>query len=217
MSVSLPGRGWGGEIWESKSGEMKSIHSPLPFSDAQLGALLLRAWLKVTTIVWLLVVAAILGLLVVCGAVAGMAKITQRIRDLWLVQQHRWFAIVVLPADSFLIAWTLSGVSGSVVLTGRKWLGFGAIIGTPTIGVVFRVIYTYFGEPGQRVAFALLLGVVLAVACGGTASVYVHAVVRQLLTANQIIVCGVAVVLLCCVTRGLPLRPQSTGRLLGRL
>lgn len=131
----------GGEIWESKSGEMKSMHSTLPFSDAQLGALLLRAWLKVTTIVWLLVVVAILGLLLLCGIATGAENAAQQIRDLWLVQQYGWLAIVVLPAASFLVAWTLSGISGSVVLTGRKWLGFAAITGIPALGVVVLVIY----------------------------------------------------------------------------
>jgi hypothetical protein len=163
------------------------------------------AWLKVTTIVWLLVVVAILGLLLLCGIATGAENAAQQIRDLWLVQQYGWLAIVVLPAASFLVAWTLSGISGSVVLTGRKWLGFAAITGIPALGVVVLVIYAYFGEPGQRLAYVLLLCFVLLcfvllVACGGTACVYANAVVRRLLTGNQVIGCAAAVALLCAAT-----------------
>jgi hypothetical protein len=190
----------GGETWESKTGELKSMHSTLPFSDAQLGALLLRAWLKVTTIVWLLVVVANSGLLLLCGVATGAQNATQQIRDLWLVQQQGWLAILVLPAASFLIAWTLSGISGSIVLTGRKWLGYATITGVPAIGVVFLVTYAYFGEPGQRLAYVLLLCFVLLVACGGTACVYANAVVRRLLTRSQVIGCAAAVALLCAAT-----------------
>ncbi|MEO2013211.1 MAG: hypothetical protein ABGZ53_02460 [Fuerstiella sp.] len=190
----------GGEMWAARSGELKSIHSTLPFSDAQLGRLLLRAWLKVTTVVWLMVVVATPGLLVLCGIVTGMAKTTEQVRDLWLVQQQGWLSVIVLPAASFLLTWTLAGISGSVVLTGRRWLGFAAIIVFPTVGLVFLVIYSFFGEPGQRLASALWLCLVVLVACGGTACVYANAVVRRLLTANQVFVCAAAVLLLCAAT-----------------
>ncbi|MEO1980682.1 MAG: hypothetical protein ABGZ24_09210 [Fuerstiella sp.] len=86
------------------------------------------------------------------------------------------------------------------MLTGRRWLGFSAIITVPTIVILVLVIYTYFGEPGQRFASALLLCLVVLVACGGTACVYANAVVRRLLTTNQVFVCAVAVVLLCATT-----------------
>lgn len=190
----------GGEIWESKSGEMKPMQSALPFSDAQLGTVLLGAWLEMTTIVWLLVVMAMLVLLAIYGIVTGTENLGQQVRDLWLVQQQGWLTVLVLPASSFLVAWTLSGLAGSVVLTGRKWLGFGTLIDIPTIGVVFLVIYPYFGEPGQRLASALLLCFVLIVCCGGTACVYANAVIRRLLTGSQVVVCAAAVVLLCVAT-----------------
>ncbi|MEO2025718.1 MAG: hypothetical protein ABGZ23_07535 [Fuerstiella sp.] len=190
----------GGEMWATRSGELKSIHSTLPFSDAQLGSLLLRAWLKVTTVSWLMVFGAVLFLLVMCGIVTGVANTTEQIRNLWLVRQLGWLTILVVPAASFLLAWTSLGITGSVVLTGRRWLGFSAIITVPTIVILVLVIYTYFGEPGQRFASALLLCLVVLVACGGTACVYANAVVRRLLTTNQVFVCAVAVVLLCATT-----------------
>ena len=190
----------GGEMWGTRSGELKSIHSTLPFSDAQLGSLLLRAWLKVTTVSWLMVFGALLVLLVLRGIVAGIANTTEQVRNLWLVQQQGWLTILVLPAASYLLAWTLLGITGSVVLTGRRWLGFSAIVAVPTIGVVILLIYTYCGESGQTVAAVLLLSVVVLVGCGGTICVYVNAVVRQLLTGNQACVCALAVALLCAVT-----------------
>ncbi|MCP4507392.1 MAG: hypothetical protein GY826_13495, partial [Fuerstiella sp.] len=90
----------GGEMWAGRSGELKSTHSTLPFSDAQLGRLLLRAWLKVTTVIWLMVVVATLGLLVLCGIVTGIAKTTEQVHDLWLVQQQDWLTVLVVPAAS---------------------------------------------------------------------------------------------------------------------
>ena len=190
----------GGEMWAARSGELKSIHSTLPFSDAQLGSLLLRAWLKVTTVSWLMISGAALVLMVLCGIVTGIANTTELVNDLWLVQQLGWLTILVLPVASFLLAWTSLGITGSVVLTGRRWLGFLAIIAVPTISLFLLVIYTYCGDSGQRLAFVLLLSLVVLIAGGGTACVYANAVLRRLLTANQVIVCALAAVLLCGAT-----------------
>ena len=193
--------GWlGGEVWASRSGNMKPLLSTLPFSDAKLGRIFVQSWFRAAVTTWCLIAAAFT--VVLCGWVMfhGTSHAVEQISRLWIVQQLGWSAPVILSAGLFLMTWSLFGVAGTLLMTGRMWLVFGTFAGIPTIGVVLLLIHGYMGDFGQRLAMYLLLTITIVAVCGTTLWTYVRALTKRLLTEREVLIIAAVAVVLCWLT-----------------
>ena len=79
-----------------KDDGLSSFLATLPFSDAELGRLMLRSWLKVMATALLCFLTSVAAAFFLHAILFGDVNFTWHYQNLWLVQQLQWQAIPVI-------------------------------------------------------------------------------------------------------------------------
>jgi hypothetical protein len=197
-------------LWSSsKVGEMSTFLATAPLSDRDIGKIILRNMLRTSWLMWFVVALAGMTVPTVVYLTADAPTRLTWLREVWLYKAHGAAAVPIVLGLSSLVAWTISGSFGGLVMTGRQTLISGVVF-TLITGVIVQMILINFVLP-ESAKEPVITGV--GIVCGLAAaalSVWLFVRARQRdFVSSQTIAIGAAIWMCVCalLVSTLPFEP----------
>lgn len=174
---------------QGRAATLTDYFATLPFSDAELGRLLIQSWfpaLRRMSIAFLLAIgAAILTHRLVAGPRDYFVEYSQ----VWLVRQFGPWGGLVWVLGVPVLMWAVAGAFGTVVLAGRPRTALWSVVYVCGLAVLIMWAWHFGNSPARQFAQLLLFSVTAVAGCAATAGLLVVAMWKQLLTRGEAISC----------------------------
>lgn len=181
---------------QAKSDQLRTHVATLPFSDAELGRLLIRSWLPLLCRMTMFFFLTVAGAVLLHTIVSGPRDYSAEYSQLQLVQNLGPFGGLIWLLGIPVIMWTVAGLFGTIVLAGRPGLALWSVVYCFTMAVVVMWAW-HFGNDMARLLAQILLFILAVVTCGTIISwLLIAASRKQLITAAQAAICSVLTVAL---------------------
>lgn len=171
---------------------LKTSLTTLPFSDADLGRLIMRSWLPAFRRLVLILCAAGITVFLIYALIFGAHDYVRQYLELKLVQHLGPLGGLAWILGMLALMWAVAGNMGSMVLAGRPKLALWSIVYTFGTIVVIVWSWNFGGENGRAVGRILLLLLTVLTSTAVSVLLLYHAARRQLLTGNQTLLCAAA-------------------------
>lgn len=179
-------------IWSSSTvGGMTKFLATAPLSDRDIGRTVLRSMFRACGVMWLLVVLAGMTVPSFMYLTADEPTRTTWLREVWFYEAHGAAAVPVVIVLSSLVAWTVSGSFGGLVMTGRQVLISSVVFTLTTGGFLGLFVIKYVLPESAREPAITGAGVVAGLAAAAlTAWLFAKAKQKQFVDSRTIVIGG---------------------------
>lgn len=175
---------------------LNTYFAVLPYSDADLGRLIIRSWLPEFRRLLSIFFASILAAFVLHLIISGPDNYLQHYFDLKLVQHLGPLGGVVWIAGIPLLMWTATGNFAAMVLAGRPHLALWSTVYFFSTIVIIMWAWHFGGDTGLWIGRALLFMITVVTSTAVAAGLLYYAAKRELISSRQTKLSAAAGVLL---------------------
>ena len=166
-------------IWiSSTAGGMSKFLATAPLSDRDIGRTILRGMFRASSVMWLVVVLAGMTVPCVMYLTADGPTRTTWLREVWFYEAHGAAAVPVVIVLSSLVAWTVSGSFGGLMMTGRQVL-ISSVVFTLTTGGFLGLFVIQYVLPESAQEAAITGAGVVAGLTAAALTVWLFATAKQ--------------------------------------